>query len=77
MELWIAVVAAIPPTLAAALAYLANSRALRRSVGSPELPLSKVIDRLEVKLDALTEGQAAIRERLARLEGEPMAGRQV
>lgn len=70
-EMWVAVIAALPPTLAALLGYLGNRRAIRRSVGnSPGVPLTKVVARIEGKVDALVEGQTAIRERLARLEGE-------
>lgn len=36
---------------------------------SPAIPLTKVIERLEGKVDQLIEGQSSIRERLARLEG--------
>ena len=69
-EVLIAVIAGLPPTLAAVLGYLGNRRAIRRSLGnSPTIPLSKVIGRIESKVDQLVEGQAAIRERLARLEG--------
>lgn len=70
-ELWIAVIAALPPTLAAVLGYLGNRRAIRRSVGnSPGVPLSKLVERVEAKVDVLIEGQAAVRERLARLEAQ-------
>jgi len=66
----IAVIAAFPPTLAAALGYFANSRSLRRSIGEPSgVPLTTVVQRLDEKVDRLVEGQAATRERLARLEG--------
>jgi hypothetical protein len=66
----VAVIAAGPPTLAAILGYLANHRSIRRSVGSPPgMPLARVIERVEDKIDRLSEGQAAIRERLANLEG--------
>lgn len=70
-EILIAFIAAVPPTLAALLGYLGNRRAIRRSIGnSPTIPLSKVVHRIESKVDQLIEGQASIRERLARLEGE-------
>lgn len=77
-EIAIAVIAAVPPTLAAILGFLANRRSLRRSVGSnPGVPLASVmqrtetkIDRIDAKVDRLAEGQAQVRERLARLEGE-------
>lgn len=69
-DVLVAVIAAGPPTLAAILAYLANSRSIRRSVGSPPgMPLARVIERVEDKIDRLSEGHAAIRERLANLEG--------
>lgn len=68
----IALIAAFPPTLAAILGYLANSRSIRRAVGEPQgVPLITVVERLDGKLDKLADGQAAIRERLARLEGAP------
>jgi hypothetical protein len=70
-EFWIAVIAAVPPTIAAILGYLGNRRSIRRSIGnSPGVPLIKIFARIESKVDALIEGQAAMRERLARLEGE-------
>lgn len=68
-EMWVAVIASLPPTLAAILGYLGNRRSIRRSVGnSPGVPLSKLVARIETKVDSLVEGQAQIRERLARLE---------
>lgn len=70
-EMWVAIIAALPPTIAALLGYLGNRRSIRRSVGnSPGVPLIKIVARIESKVDALVEGQTAIRERLARLEGE-------
>lgn len=66
----IALIAAFPPTLAALLGYLASIRTIRRSVGAtPGMPLARALERLDVKVDRLVEGQAAVRERLARLEG--------
>jgi hypothetical protein len=75
-EVLTALIAAAPPTLAAVLGFMANRRSIRRSVGaSPSLPLTKWMERLEhgterlnIKLDELSEGQAQVRERLARLE---------
>lgn len=65
----IAVIAAFPPTLAAVLGFLASSKTIRRSVGAPPgVPLARLVERLEGKVDHLAEGQAQIRERLARLE---------
>jgi hypothetical protein len=72
-ELLVAVVAGVPPTLAAVLGYLGNRRSIRRSLGnSPGVPLSKVVARIESKVDKLVEGQAQIRERVARLEGRAL-----
>ncbi len=71
-EILIVSIAAGPPTLAALLGYFANSRSLRRTVGAPEgMPLARVVERLDAKIDGLTEGQSEMRERLARLEGAP------
>lgn len=73
----IALIAATPPAIAAILGYLANRRSLRRSVGAPPgIPLTRVVervegkvDRLDTKIDRLAEAQTGIRERLARVEG--------
>ena len=66
----VALVAAFPPTLAAILSYLASSRNLRKRVGdSSSVPLSQIVERIEVKVDSLLESQTGVRERLARLEG--------
>jgi len=66
----IALIAAVPPTLAAVLGYVASIRSIRRSVGAtPGMPLARALERLDAKVDRLIEGQAAVRERLARLEG--------
>jgi hypothetical protein len=73
----IALIAATPPAIAAILGYLANRHSLRRSVGAPPgVPLMRVVervegkvDRLDTKIDRLAEAQTGIRERLARVEG--------
>ena len=73
----IAFIAATPPAIAAILGYLANRHSLRRSVGArPGVPLARVVervegkvDRLDTKIDRLAEAQTGIRERLARVEG--------
>lgn len=66
----VGIIAAVPPTLAAVFAYL-SSRSVRRSVGRPEaVPLATVVEILVKKVDLVVEGQADIRERLARLEGD-------
>jgi hypothetical protein len=78
-EVIVAVIAATPPALASVLWFLAHRR-LRRSVGaSPQIPLSKLItgiehrfdkrfDRLEDRLDHISELQSEQGDRLARLE---------
>lgn len=84
----IAAIAAVPPTLAAILGYLASRRSLRRSIGSnPGMPLRDLLtrmearfetrlDRFEGKVDRIVEQNAAIRERLSRLEvGRARPGR--
>ncbi len=86
-EILVAVIVAGPPTLAAVLSYVASKRSLKRSIGdNPGMPLHKVLvrmesrfesrlDRLESKIDRVVEGQAATRERIARLEAERRLGR--
>lgn len=65
----VAIIAAVPGCLAAVLAFLSN-RSLKRSVGTPtSIPLTRVVEGLADRIDKLLEGQADIRERLARLEG--------
>lgn len=78
-EVIVALIAATPPALAYVLWFLAHRR-LRRSVGaSPEIPLTKLIsgiqdrsdrrfDRVENRLDHISEVQSEQGERLARLE---------
>lgn len=66
----VALIAAGPPTLASVFAYL-SSRSVRRSVGRRDaVPLYAVVELLVKKVDQVVEGQADIRERLARLEGD-------
>lgn len=66
----VAVIAAFPPTLAAVLVYLANSRSLRRTVGESDgLPLARVVERLDEKLDQVKEALGDVSERVAHLEG--------
>jgi hypothetical protein len=81
-QVLIALIAATPPALASVLWFRAHRR-LRRSVGaSPEIPLSKLIhgieerfgrrfDRLEDRLDRISDVQSEQGERLARLEAGP------
>lgn len=66
----VAIIAAFPPTLAAVLVYLANNRSLRRTVGDSDgLPLARVVERLDEKLDRIEASVGDVSERVARLEG--------
>lgn len=79
-EVLVAIIAAGPPTLGALLSYVASKRSLRRSIGdNPGVPLREALtqmerrfetrfDRVESKLDRVTEGATQVRERLARLD---------
>lgn len=81
-EILVAVIAATPPTIGAALGYIASKRSLKRSIGAnPGVPLRQVLaqmearfetrfDRLESKIDRTGDQQSGIRERLSRLEVE-------
>lgn len=75
----VALIMAIPPTLAVVLGFLASRRSVQRSVGTPLIRamgyLDAKIDRLAAGQAELREGQAEVRERLARLEGEMGAQR--
>lgn len=52
-QILIAVIAAAPPSVAAVLGYIANRRALKRSVGaSPGVPLAKLLERMDVRFDS-------------------------
>lgn len=65
----VALVAAFPPTLAAILAYL-GSRSVRRQVATGgEVPIGKLVDRLQQKVEGLERTTADTAERLARMEG--------
>ncbi|MPZ15539.1 MAG: hypothetical protein GEU73_14155 [Chloroflexi bacterium] len=88
-QIVIAVVAAVPPTVAAVLGFLASKRSIRRSIGgNPGVPLREVLaqmetrsnsrlDRIESKLDRVADEHTGIRERLARLEaGQAPRGRE-
>ena len=78
-DIAVALIAAVPPAIGYILWFLAH-RHLRRSVGaSPEIPLSRLIngiedrldkrfDRLEDRLDHISDVQSEQGERLARLE---------
>jgi hypothetical protein len=72
----ITAIAAVPPTVAAILGFLATKRSLRPSVGgSPGVSLAAVIkrmdakvERIEARVDRLGDGQTEVRETLARFE---------
>ncbi|MGH2749833.1 MAG: hypothetical protein ACRDK3_02995 [Actinomycetota bacterium] len=78
-EVIVALIAATPPAIGYVLWFLAHRR-LRRSVGaSPEVPLAKLIsgiqdrfdkrfDRVENRLEHISDVQSEQGERLARLE---------
>ena len=78
----VALIAAVPPCLAAILGYLATKRAITRSVGTRRgVSLARLLGRLDSKIDRvhaevrqLSDGQADLGERLARLEGPDRAG---
>lgn len=71
----IAVISALPPTIAAALAFL-GTRSLRRSVGPTNgVPLSRIVEGLEVKVDRLVDSQINLGEPIARVEGQLAVGR--
>jgi hypothetical protein len=65
----IALIAAVPPTLAAVLAFL-TSRSVRRQVATGgEAPIGLVVERLERTVEGLDQAVAGIADRLAHLEG--------
>lgn len=68
-ELSIALLAAIPPTLAAVLAF-ASSRSVKRSVGSTNgsLPLSRMVEILDGKIERQSQDLARLGERQSKLE---------
>lgn len=66
----IALIAAGPPTLAAIMGYLANSRSLRRTAGEAQsVPVVKILDRIEGRIEQLEANTSAAAQRLAFLEG--------
>jgi hypothetical protein len=79
-----AVIAATPPTAAAVLGVFAYRRSLKTSVGrSPGVSLVTLLehmesrfesrfDRIETKIDILSDRHGEARERLARLEAEEL-----
>jgi hypothetical protein len=68
-ELAVALIASIPPTLAAVLAFL-SSRSVRRSIATAgETPIGDLVERLQHQVDALEKTVGRTAGRLAHLEG--------
>ena len=68
-DILIAVIAALPPTVAAVLAFL-SSRAVRRQVATPgAVPIGALVERVERRVEALERGVGDIAGRLAHAEG--------
>jgi predicted nuclease with TOPRIM domain len=69
IEIAVAVIAAVPPTLAAVLAFF-QSRSVRRQVATKgEAPIGAVVERLERRVERLGEEVSGLVDRLAHLEG--------
>jgi hypothetical protein len=69
IEIAVALIAALPPTLAALLAFL-QSRSVRRQVAtSGKAPIGAVVERLERRVERLDEKMSGVADRLAHLEG--------
>lgn len=67
-ELSIALIAAIPPTLAAVLAF-ASSRSVKRSVGPTNgVPLVRLVELLDGKMERQSQDLARLGERQSKLE---------
>lgn len=67
-EIFIALIAALPPTLAAVLAFI-SSRSVKRSVGATNgIPLSRSVEALDSKVERLSESLHQLAERQARHE---------
>jgi hypothetical protein len=72
IEIAVALIAAVPPTVAAALAFLA-SRSVRRQVATRgEAPIGSVVERLERTVEGLDQAVGGIADRLAHLEGREL-----
>lgn len=69
IEVLVALVTALPPTLAAALAFL-SSRSVKRSVATHgDAPIGPLVERLQHQVDQLAGKVGEIADRLASLEG--------
>lgn len=76
-EVVVAVVAALPPTLAAVLAFL-SSRSVKRSVATAgDAPIGPLVERLQHQLDRVEAELGGIAGRLASLEGREVLPRQL
>ena len=68
-EVLLALIAAVPPTLAAVLAFL-SSRSVRRSIATPgQVPIGPLVERLQGQVDHIERSIEDIANRLAHLEG--------
>ncbi len=68
-EVVVALIASIPPTLAAVLAFL-TSRSVRQSIATAgEIPIGALVERLQRQVDALEKSVGQLVGRLAHLEG--------
>jgi hypothetical protein len=65
----VALIAATPGVLGTILGYL-NSRSIRRQTATDNaVPLGRLLEQLDRKVDRLTDHVVDLRERVARLEG--------
>jgi hypothetical protein len=65
----VALIAATPGVLGAILGYL-NARAIRRQTATENaVPLGRLLEQVDRKVDRLTDNVVDLRERMARLEG--------
>ena len=66
----VALIAATPGVVGAVLGYL-NSRSIRRQTATENaVPLGRLLEQLDRKVDRLTDNVGGLRERVARLEGQ-------
>jgi hypothetical protein len=68
-ELVVALIAAVPPTLAAVLAFV-SSRSVKRSIATQgKAPIGALVERLQRQVDRVESNVGDIAGRLAHLEG--------
>ncbi len=71
----VATIAAAPGLVGAVLNHL-NHRALRKQTDTGQgVPMGRLLDQLDRKIDKLSDNVVDVRERVARLEGEAAAFR--